>query len=206
MTAALQWFDLSAIAPTPWKNGGGDTRELACWPPGAGMDAFEWRVSVATIAAPGPFSAFQGVQRQIMLLDGAGVRLRAEDEGIDHALDERWQPVAFAGDQAIDCIPLGGTSTDFNLMLRHGRWQGAVQVLQNACVPGSTPAGLCMVLSGRWHRGGEVFGPGQGLWWAAAAPAGACASLQPQAGGTDAPAIAWVALVPGFQPNRALAQ
>ena len=56
-------FDLAAIAPTPWKNGGGATRELACWPPGAGIDAFDWRVSVASVAASGPFLAYPGVDR-----------------------------------------------------------------------------------------------------------------------------------------------
>ena len=47
---SLQFFDLATVPATPWKNGGGSTRELACWPLGAGMDAFGWRVSVATIA------------------------------------------------------------------------------------------------------------------------------------------------------------
>ena len=47
----MQRLDLAATPPTPWKNGLGQTRELACWPPGAGLDDFEWRVSVATVAA-----------------------------------------------------------------------------------------------------------------------------------------------------------
>ena len=37
---SLQFFDLATVPATPWKNGGGSTRELACWPLGAGMDAF----------------------------------------------------------------------------------------------------------------------------------------------------------------------
>ena len=61
----MHWFDLRTVPATPWKNGGGSTRELVCWPPGAGTDAFGWRVSVARIAAAGPFSAFAGVDRQI---------------------------------------------------------------------------------------------------------------------------------------------
>ena len=48
-------FDIAALAPVPWKNGGGSTREIACGPAGAGMDGFDWRASIATIAAPGPF-------------------------------------------------------------------------------------------------------------------------------------------------------
>ena len=156
----LGFFDLAAIPATPWKNGGGSTRELACWPPGAGMDGFGWRVSVATIAAPGPFSAFAGVDRQIMLLGGDGVHLRGN--GWQHTLGERWQPFAFSGDEPVDCTMLGGTSTDFNVMLRRGAWSGHLQVLRGAPPPAS--AGLCMVLQGRW-QGPRLLEPGQGFWW-----------------------------------------
>ena len=37
----VQRFDLASTPSVPWKNGGGSTRELACWPQGAGMDGFE---------------------------------------------------------------------------------------------------------------------------------------------------------------------
>ena len=187
-------FDLAAVPHTPWKNGGGHTRELACWPPGAGMEGFEWRVSLATIAAPGPFSAFAGVDRRIMLLDGDGMQLRARDGSLDHRLDRRWQPLAFAGEVAVDGTLLGGTSTDFNLMLRRGRWRGEVQVVRDPRQPGSTPVGLCLVLAGRWSRGDDRLTAGQGLWWSAAE---AGPALVPQAGqGGDAPALAWVELRP----------
>ena len=197
----MQRFDLAAVPPTPWKNGGGHTRELACWPPGAGMDGFEWRVSVATIAAPGPFSAFAGVDRQIMLLDGDGVHLSAPGAGLDHRLDRRWRPCAFPGDVAVGCRLLGGSATDFNLMLRRGRWRGSVEVVRDARVPGSTPAGLCMVLAGRWRLGGDMLEPGQGLWWSAA---GAGSALAPHARqGGEAPVLAWVALMPWIQEKNA---
>ena len=189
---SLQFFDLATVPATPWKNGGGSTRELACWPLGAGMDAFGWRVSVATIAAPGPFSAFAGVDRQIMLLGGDGVHLRGN--GWQHTLGERWQPFAFSGDEPVDCAMLGGASTDFNLMLRRGRWRGEVQVVRDPRQPGSTPVGLCLVLAGRWSRGDDRLTAGQGLWWSAAE---AGPALVPQAGqGGDAPALAWVELRP----------
>ena len=190
----MQRFDLNQIAPSPWKNGGGSTREIACFPAGAGMDSFGWRISVATIAQAGPFSAFAGVDRQITLLDGDGVHLHSADGQINHALDQRWQPFAFSGDVALDCTLLGGTSTDFNLMLRRGRWRGEVQVVRDPRQPGSTPAGLCLVLAGRWSRGDDRLTAGQGLWWSAAE---AGPALVPQAGqGGDAPALAWVELRP----------
>lgn len=189
----MQRFDLAGVPPTPWKNGGGATRELACWPPGAGMDDFDWRVSVATIAASGPFSRFAGVDRQIMLLAGDGVHLHAPG-GLDHRLDQRWQPLAFAGEAAVACTLLGGESTDFNLMLRRGRWQGGVQVVGAPCQPGSTPAGLCLVLAGRWRWGDVALTAGQGLWWNTAEAGPALAPLAEQGGET--PVLAWVGLAP----------
>ena len=190
-------FDLAAIAPTPWKNGGGATRELACWPLGAGIDAFDWRVSVASVAASGPFSAYPGVDRQIMLLAGDGFHLQAPGGLLDHRLDQPWQPLAFAGELAVQCRLLGGASTDFNLMLRRGRWQGQLQVLRQACQSGSTPAGLCLVLAGRWRRGGDLLTAGQGLWWSGPE---AGEALTPQVGqGGDEAVLAWVALAQEFE-------
>ncbi|MDP1908248.1 MAG: HutD family protein, partial [Hyphomicrobium sp.] len=31
----------------PWKNGGGETTEIAISPEGAALDSFDWRVSMA---------------------------------------------------------------------------------------------------------------------------------------------------------------
>lgn len=192
----LQFFDLANMPATPWKNGGGSTRELVCWPPATaaagGMDSFDWRVSVATIAAPGPFSAFAGVDRQIMLLGGDGVQLTSS--GWQHTLAERWQPFAFSGDEAVDCTMLGGISTDFNLMLRRGVWDGTLQVVRSE--PPPTGAGLCMVLQGRWQtvqagQAARVLTAGQGAWWLDAAPP----RLQPvRDPGSAEPVLAFVAL------------
>ena len=164
----LHCFSLDMLAFTSWKNGGGATREIACWPAGAGVADFAWRISVATISKAGPFSAFPGVDRQIMLLDGDGVHLRGE--GIDHVLDARWQPFAFSGDVTLGCSLLGGTSTDFNVMARRGRWRAQVQVLDSAADAGRVDAGLCMVLKGDWQADGAALIPGQGLWWSAQQP------------------------------------
>ena len=192
----LEFFDLANVPATPWKNGGGSTRELVCWPPATaaagGMDSFGWRVSVATIAAPGPFSAFAGVDRQIMLLGGDGVQLTSS--GWQHTLAERWQPFAFSGDEAVDCTMLGGISTDFNLMLRRGVWDGTLQVVRSE--PPPTGAGLCMVLQGQWQtvqagQAARVLTAGQGAWWLDAAPP----RLQPvRDPGSAEPVLAFVAL------------
>ena len=59
----------------PWKNGGGETMEIAVSPEGSGLDRFDWRVSMARIARDGPFSDFADVDRTLAILDGAGLRL-----------------------------------------------------------------------------------------------------------------------------------
>jgi environmental stress-induced protein Ves len=174
-----QRFDIDTIAPMPWKNGGGSTREVACWPPGAGMGDFDWRISVATIGAPGPFSSFPNIDRTIVLLDGSGVRLRSRDGGIDHRLDTVLAPFEFSGDAQLDCELLGATSTDFNVMVRRDHACATVDIHRSSSRQGhpdddgvELPAaryGLLLALRGTWAvqaSGEHSLAPHQGLWWA----------------------------------------
>lgn len=165
----LTRFDVSALPPMPWKNGGGTTREVASWPPGAGIDAFDWRVSIATIASDGPFSSFAGVDRIITLLEGDGVRLQSKADGIDHALNMPLAPFAFSGDSKIDCTLLGGASTDFNVMSRRSRLVAEMQVLsESSQLPSqlpSCPQGMLLAFAGSWSANTQTLSQGQGLWW-----------------------------------------
>ncbi|MEO8675401.1 MAG: HutD family protein [Casimicrobiaceae bacterium] len=114
----------------PWKDGGGHTTEIAAHPADATLASFDWRVSIADVAADGPFSRFPGVDRVIVLLSGAGMRLA----GDAHAADLRapFEPYAFSGDDALSCSLVEGPVRDFNLMLRRGRTQGRVVVVRDA--------------------------------------------------------------------------
>jgi environmental stress-induced protein Ves len=142
----LHRFALAELPATPWKNGGGSTREIACCPPGAGLHSFDWRVSIATIDRSGPFSVFAGVDRCIVLLAGDGVALDAPQAGWQHRLDSPLQPFTFSGDDAVDCTLLGGTSTDFNVMTRRGTLCADVQALH---APASLPATRSGLAAGR---------------------------------------------------------
>jgi environmental stress-induced protein Ves len=177
----------------PWKNGGGATRELACWPPGAGLSDFGWRVSIASIAAAGPFSVFSGVDRHIMLLGGDGVRLKSSDGQLDHRLDMPHVPFAFSGDAAIDCSLLGGASSDFNVMTRRGQWHAELQVLDQATSIASALHGVLLVLHGSWQlRGGlPVCLAGDGMWWTDASQAWQVEPQEPDA------QLALVRFIPG---------
>lgn len=142
-------FASTQLAATPWKNGGGTTRAITCMPAGAGVEDFHWRLSIAEIAASGPFSTFAGVDRVITLLSGAGVRLFTPDGCIDHALTQPLQPFAFAGDAALDCQLLHDTCQDFNVMVQRSFGRAQVQALQQ---PWALPAhGALLVHTGQWR-------------------------------------------------------
>jgi environmental stress-induced protein Ves len=175
--ATLDRFECDQLHVTPWKNGGGSTREIACWPPGAGLSDFGWRVSIATIAASGPFSVFQGIDRHIMLLEGDGVRLQSSEGHIDHLLDRPHTPFAFSGDATIGCTLLGGASSDFNVMTRRGQWRAELQVFDRTAVIAPAPHGILLALRRSWQldqnldHGPLIFREGEGLHWSGAPPA-----------------------------------
>jgi hypothetical protein len=101
----------------PWKNGGGETTEIAASPEGAGLDAFDWRVSMARVDGDGPFSLFPGIDRTLAILDGEGLRLAIE--GRDPVeLTRATAPLAFPADAPTGSILLGGPVTDLNVMTR----------------------------------------------------------------------------------------
>lgn len=115
----------STLKAAPWKNGGGETREIAAFPAGAGFGDFDWRLSIATIAEDGAFSAFPGIDRTLVLLSGNGVALRL-DNGPEHVL-RPGDLVTFAGEQAARSRLLDGTVRDLNVMLRRGRVTAQVE-------------------------------------------------------------------------------
>jgi len=109
----------AGLAPVSWKNGGGSTTEIAVFPPDGGFDGFDWRVSLATIAADGPFSSFPGVERTLVLVDGHGMTLDIDGEP---TMLSKAEPVAaFDGESQVQAKLSRGPSTDFNVMTRLDR-------------------------------------------------------------------------------------
>ena len=60
---------------TSWKNGGGSTKQLLISPINAELTEFDYRLSIASIGSNGPFSLFNGIDRQLVILEGNGVEL-----------------------------------------------------------------------------------------------------------------------------------
>lgn len=123
----LKLIRASDAPSMPWKNGGGSTVELACWPPGSGLGDFDWRISVASIERDGPFSAFAGIERTLILLDGAGMLLRWAERS--QRVEAAHPRIDFAGEPGPDCRLLAGPTRDFNLMWRADLGPASLEVL-----------------------------------------------------------------------------
>ena len=113
----------------PWKNGGGLTREILKVPPDAA--AFDWRVSLATIEAPGPFSAFDGYDRTLVLMNGAGVELDFGSQG-GAELRVPGQLAAFDGAWETSCTLIDGPSRDLNLIVSKTRAESRARLVRVA--------------------------------------------------------------------------
>ncbi|PBC01597.1 HutD family protein [Mesorhizobium sp. WSM3860] len=112
----------------PWKNGGGTTTEIAVSPDGAGIEEFDWRISMARVETSGPFSSFAGIDRTLSVLEGDGIVL--DIAGRPPArLTPGSAPLPFPGDVPTSATLIGGPITDLNVMTRRGRISHTVERL-----------------------------------------------------------------------------
>lgn len=112
----------------PWKNGGGTTTEIAVFPAGAGLEEFDWRISMARVEGGGPFSLFAGVDRTLAILEGEGIVLKV-DGSIPIGLTARSEPLPFPADVPTSAALIGGPVTDLNVMSRRSRVSHCVERL-----------------------------------------------------------------------------
>jgi len=157
----MQLIRASEYRRMPWKNGGGETAEVAIAPPGAALELFDWRVSMARVETDGPFSGFAGVDRSLAILAGSGLRLHIEGrEPLDITASS--PPCSFPADVATTASLLGGPITDLNVMTRRGRF---AHRLRREDVPASfelpLTASVTMIIGAagavRAHRGAEAL-------------------------------------------------
>ena len=117
----------------PWKNGGGVTTEI--WKALSPSGEMLWRLSIADVERDGPFSAFPGIDRSIMVIEGEGMELAVAGQET-RRLDQLFEPFAFSGDPKTDCRLIKGPIRDFNLMVARTYGSSALRVLHLA--PGET--------------------------------------------------------------------
>jgi uncharacterized protein len=167
-------FPASQFLSMPWKNGGGVTHEIFRFPEGS--EHWVWRMSVADVAADGPFSAFPGCTRSLTLLSGAGMRLDFTDRSAE--LLSPYGSVLFSGEDALSAHLLDGPTTDFNAIWRTD--SVSVTVERRAmhgtlwCIPEQGVSWFVYFLSGHGRVKSDPNSPdiaaGDAIW------------LQPQAG------------------------
>ena len=138
----------------PWKNGKGETVEIAVFPADASINDFDWRISMATVAEDGPFSIFPGIDRTLAILDGNGMVLDVEGSS-PVLLTTASDPLAFPADIPVAARLEHGAITDLNVMTRR---DGLAHTLIRIDVDGSKTVPLspatCLLLC---HRGALSF-------------------------------------------------
>lgn len=176
--------EAASVPPQPWRNGGGQTRELLAWPtPGQ----WKLRISRADIDADGPFSAFEQVERWFAVLRGNGVALSFA--GAPRELRVGDAPLCFDGAAAPGCRLLDGPTQDLNLMLRQG--SGVMRQVHAGHDWSETFAlrALYTTLGGQWSDGRQSCAIGaDSLLWSQHDGAPAWRFVPDDA---DAPTSAW---------------
>jgi len=107
------------LTRTRWKNGGGETMEIAVYPVDAKLEDFEWRVSMALVSSGGPFSHFPQIDRTLTVLEGGPLTLSINNER-EITLTSTSAPSSFPGDGSISARLEGDEVTDLNVMTRRG--------------------------------------------------------------------------------------
>lgn len=145
-----------------WKNGAGWTREIVRVPD---REDWDWRLSIAEIEQDAPFSLFPGIDRELVLLRGNGLRLSFEDGDV-WELQPPHDRLRFEGERKLTGELLDGPTHDFNLMWRRDRM--AAELLHRPLVgpmlfftePGTTWAIHLLAGQARFDEASDL----PGLW------------------------------------------
>jgi len=122
----LKLIKYSELKETPWKNGGGITRNIAH---AEVSGKLLWRLSMADVSTSGPFSDFSGLMRILTVLKGAGMTLSSA-QGVQQV--DLLAPVYFDGALKIQADLLSGPLTDLNVMVDPDAFGADVTVLRGA--------------------------------------------------------------------------
>lgn len=132
----------------PWKNGLGETLEIARSPGGHSLDDFDWRVSVAPVVADGDFSRFPGVDRTIAVIEGAGMMLDLAGRAVEL---RPGVPLTYDGGLAVHGSLVAGPVRDINVMVRRGRCTGEMIIATGrVSIAASGAAVVAYGLAGAW--------------------------------------------------------
>jgi len=112
----------------PWKNGKGETIELAISEGGA-INGFDWRLSIASVNENGAFSDFSGYLRHLVLIKGNGVELVHNNMTCD-SLSTLLSIAKFDGSCKTYAKLHAGPISDFNLMTKNHCFDSKLQTFK----------------------------------------------------------------------------
>ncbi len=141
---------ISILSPTafktiPWKNGKGETIELAI-NEGGDLDNFTWRLSMASVVENGVFSDFSGYQRNLVLIKGNGISLQHDGNKIDK-LENLLEVANFDGACCTEGSLHDGAITDFNVITNQEKCQVSVETYLKSQSIKLKKADLCFAYS-----------------------------------------------------------
>lgn len=110
---------------TAWKNGKGETTELAI-SEGGTLDSFDWRLSMAKVVENGAFSYFTGYCRNLILIEGNGISLQHDQSRIDQ-LGDLLDIATFDGGCTTVATLTSGPIVDINVISNANKYHAAVK-------------------------------------------------------------------------------
>lgn len=129
----------------PWKNGQGETIEMAI-NNGGTLDDFDWRLSMASVVEDGVFSNFSGYTRNLILIDGDGINLQHNDNKIDRLTRLLDISTFDGGDKTVGNLH-SNEITDFNIITRTARFTTKVACYPQAKNQALGSGQLCFIYS-----------------------------------------------------------
>jgi environmental stress-induced protein Ves len=141
-------LDKSSQRVVPWKNGQGTTTEICSDAAQAG-GPWTWRLSIADVPRRAPFSEFPGVDRSILCLSGAGMRVCVD--GVWKDVPHFGDALRFAGESRVEGDPVGDQVRDVNLMTLRGACAGRLVALRDGERLQVPPDAIVMLHAGRGY-------------------------------------------------------
>lgn len=132
-------FSRDTLAPSSWKNGGGVTREIAVSTSGQPW----WRLSIADVTENGAFSSFEGLERILTVIEGAGMVLARKAGDLVAGLHA---PVRFSGAERIVGLLPNGPIQDFNVMFDPCGLNASVLILHGDDIAAAGPPAPVLTL------------------------------------------------------------
>lgn len=141
---------IEIIQPTqfktvPWKNGKGETVEMAI-NPGGTLENFDWRLSMASVVEDGVFSNFTGYTRNLILIEGDGINLQHNDNKIDRLKNLLDVATFDGGNKTVGNLHTNEI-TDFNVIARTSAFHSKVSCHKNTTNHTLEKSDLCFIYS-----------------------------------------------------------